>query len=194
MEERRRFFRLDDEVILDFQILSEEELTELEHHTSQVKTELQEIEQEIGSLIYQLKSHHPQMSRLAELLNQKLNLFAANGSGQKGQQRMLTSSESRTRINLSACGMAFNSAEAPEPGHQLLLNMQLKPSNTNLELSGRVISVEASDEEEKPHRVRVNFEGLKEAEQELLIQHLFQLQNRNLKARHQEDDEPEGDG
>lgn len=185
MEERRRFFRLDDEVVLDFQVFSPEELSELTQHTSQVKTELQEIEQELGALIYQLKSQNPQVSRLAELLNQKLNLLAQSGQ-QTTQQRALSSSEARTRINLSACGMAFNTAEALDANHHLMLNMQLKPSNTVLELRGRVISVSPSGEENKPHHVRVNFEGLTEAEQELLIQHLFQLQNRNLKARQQE--------
>jgi c-di-GMP-binding flagellar brake protein YcgR len=185
MEERRRFFRLDDEVVLDFQVLSPEDDPALAHHTSQVKSELQEIEQEIGTLIYQLKSHNPQLSRLGELLNQKLNLLAL-GAGQSNKQRSLNQSESRTRINLSACGMAFNTAESLELGLNLLLNLQLKPSNANLELHGRVVAIEESDEEERPHHIRVDFENLTEAEQEIIIQHLFQLQNRNLKARHQE--------
>ncbi|GGY47356.1 hypothetical protein GCM10011297_20120 [Bacterioplanes sanyensis] len=185
MEERRRYFRLDDEVILDFQVLSRDEVSELVHHTNQVKSELQQIEQEIGTLIYQIKSHSPQVSRLADLLNQKLNLLAL-GAGQSNKQRSLSQSEARTRINLSACGMAFNTAEPLERDHHLLLNMQLKPSNANLELSGRVVDIESSDEDERPYRVRVDFEGLTEAEQEIIIQHLFQLQNRNLKARHQE--------
>jgi hypothetical protein len=73
----------------------------------------------------------------------------------------------------------------------LRVQMQLKPSNAPVSLIGTVVGVEASDNIDAPYLVRVNFEGLREAEQELLIHHLFQLQSRALRERNQAQNDAE---
>jgi len=182
MEDRRRFFRLDDEVILDFQTLSREEVAAWRESHQQQKDELAQLEQEIGSHISQLRSQNPTIGRLLELFNQKINLLG--GTHLAGSNKPeLNATEARTRINLSACGMAFHTHETVKTEDHLLLHMQLKPSNTELSLTGRVISIEKNPQSDEPDLVRIDFHDLREAEQEVLIQHLFQLQNRHLKLR-----------
>jgi uncharacterized protein YdcH (DUF465 family) len=185
MEDRRRFFRLDDEVVLDFQTISREEISAWKESHQQHKDELSQLEQDIGNHISQMKSQDPTIARLFELFNQKINML---GSRQplNTAKREMSATEARTRINLSACGMAFHTHQSIEKDDHLLLNMQLKPSNAELSLTGKVVSVEESSEPEEPNLVRIDFSDLKGAEQEVLIQHLFQLQNRHLKLRNED--------
>lgn len=181
MEDRRRFFRLDDEVVLDFQTLSREDVAAWRESHQQQRDELAQLEQDIGSQISQLRTQNPAIARLLELFNQKINTLGANHL--PGGTRDLSATEARTRINLSACGMAFHTHEDVNAEDHLLLHMQLKPSNTELSLTGKVISIEKARSPEEANLVRIDFHDLKEAEQEVLIQHLFQLQNRHLKLR-----------
>lgn len=182
MEERRRFFRLDDEVVLDFRTLTPDELHQQRHITEHLN-ELDELEQDIGSVLHQVRSHNPLVGKALDLLNEKMNLLL-------NHQRSglpLSSVEQLTRVNLSACGMSFTSPEQPESDQPLMLTMQLKPSNATLNLTGRIVGMhpveDENEEDDEGYRIRVEFEGLQESQQELLIQHLFQLQNKALKKR-----------
>ena len=181
MEERRRFFRLDDEVVMDFRAITSEEFSNWKEHQTLQKSELKEIEQELGTLLHQLRSSHPTLGHVMELFNRKINLLL--GDSEAHPELALSSTEARVRVNLSACGMAFSTDMDLRNQTHLLFNLQLKPSNAILSLAGNIVGVDKNTDPQCPWLVRVNFENLKEAEQELLIQHLFQLQSRNL--RHQ---------
>ncbi len=181
MEERRRFFRLDDEVVMDFQAISSEEFAHWKEHQTLQKSELQELEKEIGILIHQLRSSHPAVGQVIELFNRKINLL--HGHGDQQAQLNLSAAEARVRVNLSACGMSFTTSEDLSKQTHLLFDLQLKPSNAMLTLAGTIVSVEKTHTVGDTYLVRVNFEGLKETEQELLIQHLFQLQSRTLRQQ-----------
>lgn len=178
MHERRRFFRLDDEVVLDFQLLMDDTVCIEQQHKQ--LNEFQALEQEIGALIHQLRSQNPTIGRLAEVFNQKLNLIA--GEQFREQHNADNNGAERVEVNLSACGIAFASREVLPKHAKMLLNIQLKPSNTQLVLIGRIVGVDAIDGE-KPYLIRTEFENLSETQQELLIQHLFLLQSRHLKQR-----------
>lgn len=184
MEERRRFFRLDDEVVMDFRAISSEEFSHWKEDQNTQKSELKELEQEIGTLLHQMRSTHPALGQLLELFNRKINLLHGH-AGHSHAELTLSATEARVKVNLSACGMAFTTAEDLRGQSHLLFNLQLKPSNAMLALAGTIVSIDSSGESGQPYLVRVNFDDLQEAEQELLIQHLFQLQSRTL--RHQRD-------
>lgn len=183
MEERRRFFRLDDEVVMDFRAISQDEFTHWKEQQTQQKNELRELEKEIGLLVHQVRSSHPAVGHLLELFNRKINLL--HGEQEAHTELNLSNTEARVRVNLSACGMAFQTREDLSQQSHLLFNLQLKPSNAILSLAGHIVAIESSGDPQAPYLIRVNFEDLTEAEQELLIQHLFQLQSRTL--RHQRD-------
>lgn len=178
MNERRRFFRLDDEVVLDFQLLLDDTICVEQQHRQ--LSEFQALEHEIGALIHQLRSQNPAFGRLAEVFNQKLNLLA--GEKFLDQHNADNGAGERVEVNLSACGIAFASREALPKHAKILLNIQLKPSNAQLALIGRIVGVDAIDGD-KPYLIRTEFENLSETQQELLIQHLFLLQSRHLKQR-----------
>jgi len=190
VEERRRYFRLDDEVILDFETITHEEAHQWKVKHVQHQSELAELERDISSILAQLQSQNPAITKVLDLLNRKVNLLVSP-LGNKNTDKEISQTEMRTRVNLSACGMAFHSKEPMAENENLRVQMQLKPSNAPVSLIGTVVGVEASDNIDAPYLVRVNFEGLREAEQELLIHHLFQLQSRALRERNQAQNDAE---
>lgn len=180
MEERRRYFRLDDEVVLDFEAISQEEIKRWRARHQDHISELNELEKDITELLQQLQPENPTVFRMFELLNRKIDLLNSPISRNIKPER--SQAEIRTRINLSACGMAFHSNEPMAERDNLRLQLQLKSSNTPVTLLGTVVGVEHTTDSEAPYLVRVDFEGLRESEQEILINHLFQLQSHRLRA------------
>ena len=175
-QERRRYFRLDDEVILDFEPISNAEAQEWKDRHFSQRNELADLNRDIATLLHQIQTQNPTVARLLNLFNSKVNMLSP------GKDIDFSQTEVRTRVNLSACGMSFQTTEILKPGESLRLQMQLQPSNVPVTLLGTIVGVEATDDTEAPHLVRVNFEGLREAEQEILIHHLFQLQTQNLRG------------
>lgn len=182
IEERRRFFRLDDQVTLDFKPLSEEKYKSWQEQNKNNKNNRNILDKEIGDLMHKVKSKNPDLARLLELLNQKINHLGTQCTvhGEIAPPSV-SNQEGLTRINLSACGMSFQSAHSYKTGEYLLLSMLLKPANTPMSLAGQVIGVEQIPNSDKPFKIRINFPDIQETEQELLIQHLFQLQTKHLK-------------
>ena len=185
MQERRRFFRLDDEVVMEFRPLTEAEFEQWRTQHQLQSSELVQLEQELGLLLHQVRASHPQLGQVLELFNRKINLLhnTSHLVEDVAQQASISNTEARVRVNLSACGIAFYTDETLQAERYMLLNMQLKPSNANLSLAGDIVAVNEVNHERGRYQVRVNFEGLKEAEQELLIQHLFQLQSRTRRQQ-----------
>ena len=69
MEERRRYFRLDDEVILDFEAISQEEVQRWKARHQDHINELAELERDIAGVLHQVQAQNPTVARLFELLN-----------------------------------------------------------------------------------------------------------------------------
>lgn len=176
-DERRRFFRIDDEAEVSFKPLSNEEFDAWSDDQQEEEGEqLAKLETEIGLAVSMLKSSHPQFAKIAELLNQKINI-AINASPKP--QGFVESGELKP-INLSACGIAFHTDENIEDNQNILLQLKLKPSNVAIITTGKVVST-SSDAGKKI--IRVDFQELSDNYQDLLMQHLFQVQSRALKKQ-----------
>lgn len=189
MQERRRFFRLDDEVTLEFRPLSAEEFEQWQDGQQLQRSELLQLEQELGLLLHQIRASHPQLGQVLELFNRKMNLLhnTSRATEKDTGSPPVSTAETRMQVNLSACGIAFYTDEPLQAERYMLLNMQLKPSNASLSLAGDIVAVEEVNHARGRYQVRVNFDGLKETEQEMLIQHLFQLQSRTLRQQRNSD-------
>lgn len=181
-EERRRFFRIDDEAEISFKTLTDDEFSSWQNsQQDSEKDELAKIETELGITISQLKSQQPQLAKICELLNQKINLAIASSNKTQG---FVDDGELKP-INLSACGIAFHSDEALSCDQSILLQMKLKPSNVAIITTGKVISTGKSNGK---NVIRVDFHDLSANNQDLLMQHLFQVQSRELKKQRDNDD------
>ena len=134
------------------------------------------IESEIGIAISNLKSQHPQLAKICELLNKKISLATSNNPT---AHTFLNDGEVKP-INLSACGIAFKSDENLDENQSILLQLKLKPSNVAIVTTGKVVDAGTGNQD---NTVRINFQNLGESNQDLLMQHLFHVQGRVLKKQ-----------
>ena len=123
-----------------------------------------------------LWQENPLTAKALGLLNRKLSIIAAHQLTAEGQQDL--QSYEQLMVNISGCGIAFDSVEKLTKNTRLLLNLQLKPSNTEIKLTGTVVKLEARRPgAKKPFWVRVQFNEENSEHQELLIQHIVQKQS-----------------
>ncbi|MCY0967207.1 hypothetical protein [Parathalassolituus penaei] len=184
--ERRRYFRLDDQLLLAFMPI-EASKAEVKPLTRDEAMERMEIE--IDSLLSQLRSREPATARLLELLNQKINQFSSH------QRLDLKDMPEQvlTHVNLSACGIRFLTHNNLADQTHLRLHITLLPSNTPLCLIARIVAVEhnplsAENPDTEPWLIRATFEPILESDEEQLIHHMLRLQSRQLAARLHEQD------
>lgn len=177
IQERRRFFRIDDEVGLSVYELSDEGYggKTIDDSEQQIEHQLT-LERKIRQALAALRPSSPQIAQALELLNQKINLLR-HDSDTAGLSYALT------RVNLSACGIAFNHEHEYPIGTQLMLNIFLQPQHSLIRVQGYVASVQRGDNVDEPFYTRVDFVGLHNEFQEQLIQHLVQRQGQLLRQK-----------
>lgn len=176
-DERRRFFRIDDEAEISFKTITDEEYNAWENSQRDEKSDkLAKLETELSMTLASLKSQQPQLAKICDLLNQKINYSMSLSPTAHG---FIDNGELKP-INLSACGIAFHTDQDIPKDENILLQLKLKPSNISIVTIGKVIGVGSADGK---NIVRVDFENLGESNQDLLMQHLFQVQSREIKKQ-----------
>ena len=186
--ERRRYFRVTDLVGLNYRFLSEGErdLVRAAKPTS-LNSLLATMEDEITVILHSLKQQNPELHRLMELFNEKINL--AFGHGLASSEIENTNAIRACQVSISACGIAFPASQEANLGQAVALDLTLYPSNIRLQLMATVISCESAHQSElsEPFIVRADFENLGEHDQELLVQHVIKRQAQQLKDERQQD-------
>lgn len=187
-DERRSFFRVDDEILLHYHVIGAEgqETRSSPGLAPQVATAgiLSQIDREFGESINRLWQQQPEVARALGLLNRKLSVISRTMDALHG----ITPPEfQEARVNISGSGMAFEAGEDLGPGTLLRLQLVLKPSQEELTVRGAVISSERlpDDESADPRwRIRIDFDESLD-ERERLIQHILQLQSIRISEERQ---------
>ena len=181
--ERRRYFRVDDEMILAWCEIDKAEFAKRlkqfsqgEHNYPDPTRMYLMLEADIASLIELIDPRSPQVAQTLRLLNRKVNLLS-KGPLMKAHQYSLLD-ESPQAVNISACGMAFMAEKELKKGADLQVELVLVPENIYMMCYGTVINCEKITKEahaaDKPYRVNVDFSAIREEDQERLIQHIMQ--------------------
>ena len=85
-------------------------------------------------------------------------------------------------VNLSAGGLALDSAETLDLGTQVEIKLLLLPSYTGVVAFGEVIGVVASEDNPAyPHRLRINFSHIRDSDRDALIRHILRRQGEMLR-------------
>ncbi|MGK0249564.1 MAG: hypothetical protein ACI910_002319 [Oleispira sp.] len=180
-DERRRFFRINDEAEISFKVITHDEYQAWGDGQKDIGSEkLAKLEAELSIIITNLKSQQHQLAKIFDLLNKKINIAMnshpkTHGFNDNGELKP---------INLSACGIAFHTDQYIPKNAHILLQLKLKPSNLAIVTTGNVVGVGL---DKGKHFVRVEFQDLSHSNQDLLIQHLFQVQSRALKKQRYDD-------
>jgi len=188
-EERRGFFRIDDEVNLFYKKIDEKLVTE-PHHVSDnilnscsLSTALEMVSQESSLLLHRIEKNLPDVADYLRLIDSKIDLIAQAVMMQGFQFK-----ESDTRnVNISATGMAFNCEEALRQGDYLEIKMLLVSSMAVIVTYGKVVYSKnsQSNDSQYPYFVGVDFIDMKDEDRELLIKYVVKKQLQQIRDKKQ---------
>ena len=185
-DERRRFFRIDDDVAVHFTLLSDEYGGEdMEYETMDVNQEYQmNLEVQIRQAMASVRAKSPKLALVLDLLNQKINLLRAS-------EHLEHSQPVRKKANISACGIAFSWHENMEVGQQIMLYLYLQPRHELIRTPAHIAGADENPDEEtrqqEPYILRIDFDDIHHSLQEVLIQHVVQRQAFQLRKKLDED-------
>lgn len=180
-EERRRFFRIDDEVAISFHDLDDEHNNDSPVDMSEMQQEFHvSLEVQIRQAMVDVRAQYPKLAPLLDLMNQKINLLHSSDT-------QIENAPVLKKANLSACGVAFAWHEPLPINQQLMVNIYLQPNHELVRSTAHVAGVDNNPDypshSEEAHIVRLDFDEMHNAFQEVLIQHVVQRQGHQLRKR-----------
>jgi hypothetical protein len=180
-DNRRQFFRVNDEAEISFKTITHDEYQAGGNGLKDEGAEkLATLEAELSMILANLKIQQPQLAKICELLNQKINIATNSHSKTHG----FSDNSELKPINLSACGIAFPTDQNIPKNEYILLQIKLKPSNVAIVTTGKVIGAGLDNGQ---NVVRIEFQDLGDSNQDVLMQHLFEVQSRELKKQRHND-------
>ncbi|TAK63786.1 PilZ domain-containing protein [Methylobacter sp.] len=188
-EDRRGFFRINDEVNLFYNKIDEKLVTE-PHHVSDnilnscsLSTALETVSQDSLVLLRRLEKNLPDVADYLRLMETKIDLLAQAIMMQGFQFK-----ENDTRnVNISATGMAFNCEKALKQGDYLEIKMMLVSSMIVIVTYGRVVYCTSSQSSDSQYNyfVGVDFINMKDDDKELLIKYVIKKQLKQIRDKKQ---------
>ncbi len=192
-KERRRYYRIDDVVHLEYRILPPEEAEAIERQMQRPRPpedglveQLTALNKHMAALETELRKAPPAVVKYLKHLNKKVDLLAthlalesADRYRRAGHQGTVAGMK---RVNLSAGGVAFSIDRCLTPGTYLHVRMGVEETGFILNTYGRVIDCQAREGEKGGYRVRVEFPFLDDHERALLMRHIFDRQRALIRA------------
>ncbi len=185
VNERRRYFRVEDEIVLAYRPMASGEAMESDEarkrlaDTFSLTANLDYLAQQSKSQLHRIQRSSPDVADYLETLEKKLDLIA----------RALVMSQSEfvdqptCHVNLSATGIAFDTQELLQEGDSLELKLVVPPALAGIVVYGRVVYCQ--QKEGGDYRVGVDFTEIQESDQEFLIRHVVQRQMADLREQKQ---------
>jgi hypothetical protein len=188
-EDRRRFFRIDDEVNLFYRKIDAKLLNEPHRisdnilNSCSLTTALEMMSQDSLVLMHRLEKNLPDVAEYLKLIDAKINLLAQAITMQGFQFE-----ETETRnVNISATGIAFNCEEALQEGDYLEIKLMLVSSMAVIVTYGRIVyrMNSPSADGQYPYFVGVDFINMKDEDRELLIKYVVKKQLQQIRDKKQ---------
>ena len=191
--DNRRSFRINESAYVNYDVISEADVESgLDHlrlstgGAESAHAELIDIEARLSEACYLLGAEHEQVSRVITLMNDKLNVVIDQLPGLRDTKAALLKTPPLS-CEVSADGIAFPAERQLEVGTKLHLRVLLASDNRFFESFGRVVRgtepPPGNDVEKFPHGIAVEFIGMKPAQREILIQHMFNRESETLRMR-----------
>lgn len=181
---RRRFCRIDDEVILDFREVrvgggnpldpAREASEQFARFSRQAKQR-----EHVRDLLRDLRSESPKVMRCLEALEERIGLLETSLLlDQIGSYSAL-----RRSVNLSAGGISFRTERSYTTNTVLLLELILLPTLTGIVSHGRVVRSDRQPgrEGELPYLTLIEFTDIQESTRDLIARHVLARQRDGLR-------------
>lgn len=175
VDEKRRFFRINEHIGLSYERLDQREQDKSVHTVADLEVLIGSRTDRIDQLLADVAAESPKVAELVQALNHKLEcllrqlLVVQQATGAARPVR---------EVNISACGLGFWSDKSAAPGSHWRLMLELSPTEKKIQCKGVLLACEKT---ERGFYWRFDFYGMSQPNQELLIQHIVQRQGAQLK-------------
>lgn len=188
----RRSLRITESAYIQYEVLDEQEFAgglerrKLRLGRSQgLQSVLIDINTQLDQQLFMVRTNASPIGECLRLLNEKINAVVQHVPETLESNASLAQAKPYT-CQISADGMAFAAEERFAPGTKLALRFLLESDSRYFEMFCEVIRsvdppIGATDD--RPHGIAVEFHGLKPAQKETLIQHLFNQETETLRMR-----------
>ena len=185
--ERRRYFRVEDRIILEYHPLADSERQGVikalrDDHPSRhlIASSFSSTSQQMQYVLRKIQEREPEIALYLQTLNEKLDLLAR----QLAMETTELTQRTPRRVDISAAGVCFEAAEPIEPGQLMDLKMMLFPSLDYIRAVGRVVRcAETREVSQAPgFSIAVDFDYLRDDDRELLVQHVVKKQSSKLRG------------
>jgi len=180
--DRRSHIRIKDQILLEYREISKEEfINTLNEYKKGTKVPWNQcnhpyFSQSLHGALKKLKEKDENLGKVLELIDQKLDLIINLLDASKKEKV----SAKLYKVDISAMGLGFLSKEPIKVGQYLDLTIGLLPAKIFINCFGKVIRC---SEHEGGYKVAVKFVWISEADQDKLIEHIFQRQVLQLRLR-----------
>ena len=198
-KDNRRSFRVVEAVYLQYEKITD---SEFRHGIERwkisrgaglgIRSKLLDIDARFNEKLYLLKTDSVALAECLTLLNEKINTLLDEPPRLRQSKAALANQVPQT-CELGAEGMAFGTSEKIELDSKLALRFLLSADNRYVETFCRVVrQVDPPDADEgHQYGVAVEFQGMKSAEKDILIQHMFDRESETLRMRRLQMEEAE---
>jgi len=187
-DERRDFFRIEDEVYLEIETISldeynsaEEVLANLHNDSFSLSADFATLNNNLHPVLNNIKQIHPDIAQYLELLNNKIDSL--------GELLLHKSSaydeNKRIKANVSASGIMFESEATFKVDELIRLELVLFPEKIGVLIFGKIIKVAESKNQKQ--NISIEFEHIRTEDQELMIKHNLNKQMTDLRVKNQND-------
>ena len=180
--ERRKHFRIDDNVDFNYVVLSpdndeESALAQLfdneslrHHHLNQ---QFKLLETQSSDTLIRLSHEQPDVAALFNQLERKIDMLS--------HSMLLSGKRALTPVNLSLGGIAFYTKQAPSNGQAVKLRMTTMPRHEQLICNAKVIY--SKRKEKGQYKVIFKFQRLSLEQENLLNRHILHVQSQSIASQ-----------
>jgi hypothetical protein len=173
-DDRREYYRIEDTIALEFHLLSgaEAQATEALHDASPLFNLLSDLhlaDFESQQLLRHIGERDRTLANYLKVINKRIDLL-----GQALAQNLLRDVGSPKQVSMSEGGIGFDNPREIPVGSQLAIKMVLMPQALGLLLRAEVIHCQ--EKADGQFEIGTEFEGLTEAQRQLLARHILQKQ------------------
>lgn len=183
-QERREYFRVNDQIYLEYECISEEEhnkapelLADLENSSFKLSADFATLNNSIHPLLSNIKQLHPDIGEYLDFLNQKID---------RVNQLLLVKEtnfdESKViPANLSASGISFASTDTFEASQHVKIELVLLPEKVGILIFGHVVS--SADMKSDGNILCIHFDHIRPEDRELMIKHNLNKQMADIREK-----------
>ncbi|MEH6564557.1 MAG: PilZ domain-containing protein [Halopseudomonas sp.] len=177
-EDKREFFRIQDQMALDFKPIDGPDADLGTQHSTlfDLLSDMHMLDYESQHLLRQISERDRALAQYLKIINKRIELLgktlAVELSGDFG---------SPVDVIVSEGGMSFESPEPYPPDSWLAIRMILLPAPLGLAVPARVVRCDPNPAG-TGWTLGVNFDALNEAQRQLLARHILQKQAQEIRA------------